>query len=735
MSFLGVFIYAGVGGEWYGLRTTVNKYYTDTNFANVWVYGKDFSEEDSQAVTHLNEVTNVERRLTLNATVDYDDSPELTLHFVEKNEISRCLLIDGEPFSNKEDGIWLDDLFAKSVGFHVGDTISLTSNGITLRKKILGTILSPEYVYSSGGNDIIPNHAKYGFAYLPPTAFPDNIEIFYTDLLITTKDNPDVNFEDAINKALNGHYSVYLTRENLSSYNVFDSEIHQHKAMGTVFPIVFLAIALLTILTTMTRIVNNQRTQIGTLKAIGFQKRKILRHYLSYGFWLSLSGSILGAIIGPTTLPKLFYPAMQTTYTLPEWTPAISPAFLIMAFVSVFVCTLATYFACISNLKDTPSQTLRPKSPKLVNHSVIEKSKLWLKLDFTIQWNLRDIFRSKIRSLMAIIGVIGCTALLVCAFGIQDSLDDVINWQYNEINQFNSKLTLSNNISTEQINSIKTLINGEAIMEGAMEIKAGNKKKTGELLVTDQVTLIKPTDANRNRISLPTDGISISYKIAKLLDVKKGDTVRWHIFGDEKWVESTVGEIYRSPVSQGITLTKELFVELGYTFLPTSILTDQIVTTTLDGVENIWSISDLTESYETMTEAMNIMVYVLIFAAVILAVVVLYNLGILSFTERVRELATLKVIGFQTKKIRNLILTQTIWLTGIGILFGIPTGNWLIDFMLSYMGDSFDMMRVTTISTVFVSMIITLALSIFVNLLFSGKMKRIDMVSSLKGVE
>ncbi len=735
MAFLGVFIFAGVGGEWVGLQKTSDKFYTGTNLADVWIYGKSFSREDAEAVKKADGVTGVQRRLTLDAVAQFDNSPDITLHFVEKNEISKCLTVTGEEFSGEKDGIWLDDMFAKARGLKTGDKITVAAHGITLEKEILGTVLSPEYVYATGGNDIVPNHANFGFAYLPAKAFPAGVDMVYTDLLVTTDTSADPAFEESIGSALKGHYSVYLSRDNLQSYSMFHEEIRQHRAMGLVFPIVFLAIAMLAILTTMTRMVNNQRTQIGTLKALGFKKQKIFMHYISYGFWLSLAGALLGAVIGPLTLPRLFYKSMQTTYTLPEWKPALSPMFFAMALLTVCACTLATYFACKSNLKDSPAQTLRPKAPKIMKRKAIENTSFWAGLGFNVQWNLRDIFRSKLRSLMAVVGILGCSALLVCAFGTQDSLDDVITWQYSDINRFETKLSLSEKATGEQIASIIKLVDGEALMEGAVEVKANGVKKTGGLMVEDNVTLIKATGADRKFIDLPSDGLSISYKLAGLLGVKKGDAVSWHIYGDEKWVTSTIGTVYRTPVAQGITVSRGFFEKLGFTFSPTSIITGQKVGSLPDGAESKWSSDDLTQSYTTMTEAMNIMVYILIIAAALLAVVVLYNLGVLSFTERQRELATLKVIGFQSKKIRRLLLTQNIWLTVAGLLLGIPCGKWLIDFMLSFMGDSFDMMSVITVSTVVVSTIATFLLSILVNLMFSGKIKRIDMVSSLKGVE
>lgn len=220
MAFLGVFIYAVVGGEWYGLQQTSNKYYQDTNLADVWIYGNNFSEKEVEAVSKVDGVSQVQRRLSLEAVAVLDNSPSVTLHFIEKNNISKTYRVTGEDFSAQKDGIWLDDQFAGARHLKTGDTVAVTAFGVKLEKKILGTVLSPEYVYSTGGNDIVPNHANYGFAYLPVSAFPKQMKMVYTELLITTGKTPDALLEDRINSALNGHYSVYLDRDNFGSCSV-----------------------------------------------------------------------------------------------------------------------------------------------------------------------------------------------------------------------------------------------------------------------------------------------------------------------------------------------------------------------------------------------------------------------------------------------------------------------------------------------------------------------------------
>ena len=736
MAFLGVFIYAGVGGEWIGLRNNSNNYYRETNFADAWVYGKNFSAQDQTAVEKLSGVTGAERRLVLDGAADLGGKPKLTLHFLEKDTVTKSHLVRGEAFRNDADGIWVDDRFASAHGLKPEDKITVTVSGLRLEKKIVGTVYNPEYVYLAAGSGITPDFASCGYAYLSKDAFPVPEKLAYNEMMLTTADGTDVSsLEKPVGKALNGNVSVYLTRENQSSYSMFAEEIDQHKAMGSIFPVAFLAIALLTILTTMTRIVSGQRIQIGTLKAMGFSNRTILLHYVSYGFWLSLAGSLLGAVIGPLTLPRLFYPSMSSFYTLPEWGPAFDVSFYLMAAATVALCTLVTWLACRNMLKDTPAKSLRPKAPKNVRHGFLEKTAIWKKFGFNAQWNLRDVARNRVRSLMAVVGVLGCTALLMCAFGMNSAMHDLKTWQYDRIDRFASQIAVSDTATDAQIGSVLNKTNGQAVMTNEIEIRGTGAKKTAELTATDHATLIRATDVNRNVVGLPENGVSITAKLADELGVKQGDEITWHLYGDEKWIKTPVAFLYRDPTVQGIRMTRAHFESLGYRFRATSIVTPQKVTQKFAGMNDIQSTADLTSGWDTMTESMMKMVYILIAAAAVMAVVVLYNLGLLSFTEMERELATLKVIGLKSGKLRGLLLTQNLWLSAVGFVLGIPAGQWLIGIIMSMSGDSFDMVNELKAGNLLLAFVITFALSIFVNRLFSGKIKRLDMVASLKGVE
>ena len=263
----------------------------------------------------------------------------------------------------------------------------------------------------------------------------------------------------------------------------------------------------------------------------------------------------------------------------------------------------------------------------------------------------------------------------------------------------------------------------------------GGIKKSGSAIITDNVTLIQHTDTDKKPISLPKDGVSMTTRMADVLGLKVGDSVEWHVYGSEKWLETKIATLYRNPAVQGITVPCEVFEELGYIFKATSIISAEKEIASFDGISAVLSTSEIIAGWDDLTESMMLMVYILIIGAAVLSIVVLYNLGLLSFTEMERDMATLKVMGMKTKKLRGLLLTQNMWFSVIGFVFGLPCGLWLIKVMTESSGETFDFPVALTAAMLLFSFVITFGLSIFVSLLFSRKIKRLNMVESLKAIE
>ena len=441
MAFLGVFVFAGVGGESVGLEVNSDNYYKDTNLADGWIYSSNFNDSFVDKVNNLSSTTQSERQLVIDSVGNFSNDPDITLHFVENNTISKFYLMEGEELNiSDEDGVWLDKSFADAKNLKVGDNMTFEFNGLEIEKEIRGIGYSPEYVYHASKSSVIPDFSKIGFAYLSYKAFPgDNVS--YNVLNVKFNGNAH-DYDKLLSDNFGGDYSSFVEQSEHSSVSQFSEEMNQHRMMADIFPVVFILIAMLILLTTMTRIIAHQRTQIGILKANGFTNKSIIFHYISYGFWLVLVGSILGLIIGPMTLPQLFYPSMSATYKLPSWNPVWSMDFIYVALLMILMSLIVSYFAVKSISNENPADTIRPKAPRISSSGFVEKFGFWKKLSFNIRWNYRDAKRNKFRALMTIIGVMGCSALLVCAFGMYDGMDDLKEWEYSQINHYDSKLVI-----------------------------------------------------------------------------------------------------------------------------------------------------------------------------------------------------------------------------------------------------------------------------------------------------
>ena len=729
MAFLGVFAFCGVCSEYYGLEQTSHDFYTDTNLADGWIYNTTITDEALDEINNFS--TDSEKQLIVKSVGNFSNDPDITLHFLDTNEISKFYTTEGEDFNLSDDsGVWLDKRFADAQNLTVGDNISFTFNGLEIEKEIKGIGYSPEYVYEASPTSIIPDFKDMGFAYLSYKAFPSDIQ--YNTLLVKFNQTPD-EFKDSLDGSV--EYLSFTEQTDHVSVNQFENEMSQHKMIGDVFPIVFILVTFLTLLTTMTRIISHQRTQIGVLKAVGYKNRTIILHYMSYGFWLVLAGAILGLFLGPAIIPRLFYPSMTSRYSLPVWHPGFDMSFVYVALIMVLSSLLVSYLAARNISKENPANTMRPKAPNISTSGFLENSRIWNKANFNIRWNYRDAKRNKFRALMAIVGVMGCVALLISAFGMNDSMENIKHWEYDDISHFESKLIIESGASLSDIEDVKKEVNGSTIMEQAIEIKGHGNEKTASLLVLNDTTLISQTDKDGNSINLSSTDISLSAKTAESLNVGVGDTIEWHVVGSDDWVSCKITNIHGEPLSQGIILSKEKFDDLDLNYTPTSIITAENVDGNHDSIKSITTLNEMKNNWDEMSGSVMMMVSILIFFAILLAIVVLYNLGILSFTEIEREIATLKVLGFKTGDLRKLLLTQNLVFTFIGFILGIPLGFYLMTLMMNAAGDSLYYIPSLTLGNILLSGVITFIVSIAVNLLFSSKIKNLNMVEALKDVE
>ena len=740
MEFLGVFVFAGIHAYMDGMEESADKYYKDNNFQDIWLSGENFSNDDLEKVKNTENVKDAERILTIKTELENKNDVTLDTNFIESNNISKMYVVDGEEFSKDKKGVWFDSYLAKNLDLKVGDEITFTYQNMKMTEKILGLVNTPDHVYFvKDDTEIFPTHKNYGYMYLSINELPQGMPQIFNQIIVDVN-KTDKTQETKANLENNIKSAIAVTdRESSVSYKGYNSEIDEGTTYSGVFTFLFLFIAVLSVTTTMNRFVKKQRTQIGTLKALGFKNRKIINHYVGYGFIISLVASVVGLLVGKYGLGTFFLNMEMSYFEVPVYNTVLIPVVYILAIAVVALITLVTYLSCRSILKESAVEALRLEVPKVKSTKFDLTTKgIFKKASISTRWNLRDVGRNKGRSLMAIVGITGCTMLMLCAFGMMDTMKSCLSWEFDKISNFEYKLSLSNNYTDDQFTNIKEKYGNETSESFGIEIKNGNKKETNTLTVNDAPNKLKYTNHNKEYINLKDDGIYITEKLSEKYGLKVGDEITWHIFGDNNWHTCKIVGLNRDPQNQQLNMTKKYYETLGLTYRADTVYTDENLSNakTIDGVDTIQSIATLKQGMENMLETTETMVVLLIVVSAILGFVIIYNLGILSFTEKQYQFATLKVLGFKDKQIKNIFVKQNLWLTVAGIVIGLPLGFWMLDYIFkSALGENYDFNAYINLLSYLYATVGSLVVSVVVNKVLSRKVKKIDMVSSLKGNE
>lgn len=588
MVFLGVFVFAGIHSYMDGMKKSSDIYYEDYNLQDIWLAGKNFTNEDLENVKKLDNIKDAERILTVTTSLDNFDDVTLETNFIEQNNISKMYIIDGEEFDSNKSGVWLDSFLAKNLNLKVGDEITFTYQKYKITQKILGLINIPDHVYSiKDETEIFPNHNNYGYIYLSINEFPkdyiydeiksktgitDNelisqtiqdfdIKDYYVfnsmivDIDDTSKlDETKSNIENNIKSAL-----AVTDRNSSSSYEAYNSEIEEGNTYSSVFTLLFLFIAILSVITTMNRFVKKQRTQIGTLKALGFKNNKIIKHYVSYGFYISLIASALGIVLGALTLGNFFLNMEMEYFEMPEYSTVIHQIVYILAVIVVILVTFVTYLSCRKVLKEPAAEALRLEIPKVKKSKFNLTTKgIFKKASLSTRWNLRDIARNKGRSSMAVVGIIGCTMLMVCAFGMLDTMNSYLDWQFEKISDFKYKLSLEEGYTDDKLEKLTNEYGNATSMSLGIEIKNKDVKETNIITVNDAKDYLRYTDHNREYMNLNDDGVYITEKLSDSLNLNVGDEITWHIFGDDTWHTNKIVGLNRDPRESAVKYDKNI---------------------------------------------------------------------------------------------------------------------------------------------------------------------------------
>lgn len=774
MIALGFGVFVGANMEWVSIEKNTNRLFEETGLADYKIYSSSaktggvtatFSENDLQRIKELDGVKDAARFFSVNADVTLvngekiktekdgtgkDKIPRAAITVTESENVSFFNLTSGEAYDGTStDKIWVSDKFAEEKEIKVGDTLtfgSVPGVSASLEFKVAGLVKSGEYmVCVQDSTQLMPDYKMFGYAYITPAAYKKICESaglpspLYAQINVRVNNFDDFTkqkFSDAVNAAL-GKTMFILSKEESSSYALAHGEVEEGQTMGAVLPVLFLAIAVLTMITTMHRIAAKEKTQIGTLKALGYKNKRILAHYSSYALAIGIVGAALGIALGYGIAYIIMNPSgmMGTYMDLPYWKLHM-PFFCVVVMIAVlFALTLIGFLSVKSMLRGTAADALRPYAPKKMKNLAIEKTKAWKKFSFGTRWNLRDVMRHKSRTLMSLIGIIGCTVLMAGALGMNDTMDAFLTDYYDKAMNYSSRIYVSS-ASEETVAEIAKKYAADASASVSVEI--GDKGVSLDIydIKHDKVRFL---DKKGALVPLRNDGAYLCRRIADEYKLKAGDTFTISPYGtDKEYTLKVNGVIYSS--SESVAITNAYAEACGVTGYKTDSLYTSAVKNVLldDELTKNFEIQDkqsIVESFETFTGLLNLSVTVLIAAAIVLGVVVLYNLGVMSYTERYREMATLKVVGFKDKKIAGLLIGQNMWVTVIGVILGLPLAAGTLGYLVKELASEYEMRVVMGWKTFLISTLLTFCVSLIVSLFVAKKNKKIDMVEALKGAE
>lgn len=734
MIAIGVGIFLGFNINWKSLERDAFGFLNDTNYADFRIYSEQgFSEDDMKAIQNIDGVDAATRYFNINVGIK-DTKKSVALNVSENYTVSTMLVMDGAEYDEDSDGIWLSDKFASANDIVIGDELTFTYTGVEIAGEVVGLVKSGEnMICVADENQLMPDYEAFGFSYITPKTLENALGFAFYPQINIISDMDKAELEQAIKDATGTTFLV-TTKDEHYSYAGVLSEAEEAKTMGSILPVLFLAIAILTMVTTMHRISANEKVQIGTLKALGFRDRKILLHYTSYGLMIGLAGLILGVALGYLISSLIISPnGMMSTYIdMPNW-DLLMPGFCIPAMTLMLAfLTLISYLSVKKMLKGTAADALRPYTPKAMKKSIVEKLPLWNKLPFGTKWNFRDILRHKSRSAMTLVGVIGCTLLLVGGLGMKDTMASFLDMLDNDVSNYTTKIILSESAVNEDAITLADELNGD--WQATSGISYEGKTITLDIYSVDHNKIGFLTEESEP-MKLTDDGVYLCLRLKDTANI--GDTIKFSPYGSEETYEVRVAGYTRSLVSECIVMTNAYADSVGVDYHIGSIYTDKAS----EDIESSAIISGkqdkdmIMDSYDTFMEILNLMVVILVVAAIVLGIVVLYNLGVMSYVERHRELATLKVLGFRDKAIGRLLISQNIWLTVIGVLLGIPGGVGVLHVLINSLVSEYELSLTLGWTTYVISIAVTFGVSLLVGLMVARKNKKIDMVEALKGAE
>jgi putative ABC transport system permease protein len=746
---LGIALFSGINLYVSTVENEVADYYEQANLADYWIYKAGISESDLERVRSLAEIEEAQRRKVTDFALPGASNSVLHIHAIdEAAAINVPELLDGSLLDGSEtDALLLDSRFAQAHGLSAGDTITAADGDRQREWLVKGIVRDAEYVYYAPEGLTVPDYRKYGFAYTNASSLPD---VFFNEIVLTVQEGANISQDEISNKvreALEG--ANILSRSHQTSYRKVADAMTGVKQIGLLFSVAFFLTAALVTWITVSRMMENQRQHLGTLRSLGYSRKEIIGRYALFGVLITIPSMILGWVAARYLIAELLYSVGITYYTIDATgvTPFTSHFFVSALCVAAVTCGAAV-LSCRKSLKLTPAALMRPKPPAHGHRILLERiTPFWRRLSFSGKIVTRNLFRNKARLIMGLVGIVGSTSLILCGFGLMNSINAMLDKAFDETVQYNVEIKLRTPSTNEQLSDIYGALSGARNIDATMAFSVYLYGENGSvqspyLVVMDEgQKSLSFKDTEGNAVQLPEDGALITARMADYLGVDVGDTVTAESL-DGTVIPFKVANIVDFPVGNEVYVGKTAFSKVSD--LPFLIRTLLINGQELDlgKLKNDPRIS-LVETKEEMRsnmlivlEALQSFQVILIVFSGLLAFAVMMVLGRMNYYERVRELATLKVLGFHQNEMKRLVLRENIWITIFGLPFGYAIGTLLLRTILDQATTpDLEILPLISVFSVALGFAFMLAFTLLVNYIMGRKFKGIDMVASLKSVE
>ena len=753
---LGVGFFAGIRAVSPDMEKTLDSYYDETNTYDIMITS-NYGVSDA-ILNQLEEEYDIEGTHNFDAiTTKKDDYATKILSYDKDDKLNQPKLIKGK-MPEQENEVVVDNDYKDII--KIGDEITIDSPLVKEKTlTVTGYVESPLYISTERDSTNLLSGTIDYYLYMPTENIISPQKTTAYIKLNTTESRFTKDYEKEIRKEkkkirqelkdekLEGQTWYVLDINSNTGFYQYKQDTERIDNVAKVFPLVFFIVAVLICLTTMTRMVEEERSQIGTLKSLGYKDSAIMFKYVLYASLATIIGGMIGVLIGYRLLPDIVFEMYKNMYRIGDIKLSYYSSLTFQGMMIALLCTLgATIYTCRKTLKESPANLLRPVAPAPGKRVLLEKIPcIWNHLSFSYKVTVRNVFRYKKRFLMTIIGIAGCTGLILAGFGLKDCIVKMVPHQYEEIFNYQVKVTLDENKTKDTINKIKENKKVKDLLQIQEESITLDNKDTNQ-----SITLIVPKDNIDGFIKLQDrkpkekyqlkDGVIVTEKLANLLDLEEGDTLKFT--GTDTYTEK-VSNITENYLFHYIYLPKEKYKGTYNTvLLKTKNMTEKQEKNFANELKEIPGVSNITFTSSTrhvFDDTMDSFAYVsliLIISAGALAFVVLYNLSSINISERRRELATIKVLGFYDKEVYQYINRENTILTVIGILLGLGVGNILTMYIIKTC--ELDMLMfdptIAPLSYLY-AILITAAFAILVNIILYFSLKKIDMIESLKSVE